>query len=248
MLLSIVMNAEESPRYNPEDLYPYLNRAYWDGHMIGDGEPAPEPDADTYVGPQFGYSRFAAKSLRAYLENGSRYFPLTRFSTGEVFNPNDWNPGTIVLFDRESLTAHSVPEGFDAAEYEGLPLPAKPTNLSPQIVRYGNYVKTSTIYKDEAAGLQYMRSLRWGVVMPPRDGRQGLHQIPSFGVLEGSQGRIVTAAFLTEEVPIRIGAVRPGNDFLRRTNALEVCSYGGTPESSKNWLAKLVSRLAVHGA
>ena len=214
--------------------------------MIGD-DAASESDADSYVGPQRG-SRFARKRLRSYLEEHGRYFPLVRYNTGEVFSPNDWDPGTIVLFDRESLTADAVPEGFDATEYEALPLPAKPTKLSPSFVRNVGYTSTSTIYRDAERGLRYMHSIRWGVVMPPRDGRQGLHQVPSFGVLEGRRGGISPIGFLTERVPIRIGAVRYEHESLQRTNALEICSYGGTRQPSEKWFARLAARLAVHNA
>lgn len=218
---------ESDPR-----LRPYLNPAYWDGHMIADGQPTPL-DPESFTGPAFGATaRFAKRALRDRLALMHTHLPVQVYRNGDTFDPEEWAIGTVALFDREVLRTRKG-RSFDPAAYTSLEVPARPTDLRLHL----RYDASGTVsYADDALDITYWRTMEWGVVSPTKEGRKAFQRVSTTMAGIVAPGRIAAGPFLPQTVPINVGATRHtiyGDDRLNRTNILHICMVGSGEEQKK---------------
>lgn len=89
----------------PQNITPYLNPNYWDGHVLGATEESPRLMGVHTLA--FSDSRFARAAIEANLQSNN-LSPLHTFNSGEVFDPTVYQPGTIVLFREEKLYGEPI--------------------------------------------------------------------------------------------------------------------------------------------
>jgi hypothetical protein len=93
---------------------PYLNPGYWDGQFIGDGEARPQPDSSR----DRAAASLAAGALHEYIARGASKVALRTFGAGDICNPDELEPGTILRAAAEKIERLSPSEtgkvfGFD---------------------------------------------------------------------------------------------------------------------------------------
>lgn len=201
------------------DIDPYLNPNYWGGHMLGDG--APTPDSDFWKPPLYSLPDSA---MREILRQGlalPQTEPQQTLQDGDVFDPEEWPSGTIVLLDRERLEGWRdnrrqrlpVVEGYEDHE-----LPDRPRDLHQNL---GILEHQGSVYaKRPGLRVLYMRAAHWGVVAATIDsGRKTLGTWSTNGVRRNEDGTIWAArTALPIALPLEIGATR---HFLKRSEQLE---------------------------
>jgi hypothetical protein len=211
--------------------------------MIGDGH---GPDQESWLAPRFGTANsFARRTLRERLEAMRAYFPLETFGTNAVFDPEDWDIGTVTLLDREVLRRHQHNPSLTLDNYASLAVPARPTDLHPNL---DPNLSGVVVYQDNELGITYRRVICWGVVAPTRQGRRTLEIIPAELVSKSPKGgKVSVNIFLPYAVPVTVGATRHEAEWrLERTNILQVHSTG-LPERQerKSWIRAFLGRFAT---
>ncbi len=137
---------EENPNsvktWSDEALKPYLNPEYWDGITIGQEQPWREigPTSSRRAG------RFALRQLTSYLGNHAERSVLASYDEGEEFNAFDYEPGTIMIYHKESLSAFGKVAGSAIEESRGLPLPTRPKSLGFSLPEEGRAEASETIH------------------------------------------------------------------------------------------------------
>ena len=218
--------------------------------MVGDNQPTP-PHPETFVGRPYTSesARFTKQSLRDSLEAMHTYFPVQTFNNRSEFNPDEWTPGTIVLYDREILRKPNADSYFDPDDYTSLELPAKPTDLHPNLDRDALGIIS---HKDTALDITYIRGIMWGVVGPTKSERHTFHRFPTSMTYRRSLGKVTVNSPPPQTVPIEIGRtvhkVLP-EDRLERTNILHVCLMGSAKREKQQFLARgFLGRFATDNA
>jgi len=225
-------------RPEDQDIQPYLNPTYWDGHTLGVGE---TQTSGSDVWPDQRFARQAISRVR------SSVVPLYTFTTGEVFDPVAYHPGTVVLFREEQLKGDPVLEDYSLEELSAQALPVRPTATSPS---FGEE-SPAIVAKDDKR--TYFSSVRWGVVPKENDGGY-LFSAPASGVFISGLGARAVTPFVDISAPITVGETRhqPASmpftpERLRRINILHLVSYG-SPERRRNRIFSRLPRIAPGGA
>lgn len=224
------------------ELTPYLNPAYWDGHMLGDGQTtAPHPDAYLVSAHNARLARFTRKALKEKLGAMHTYFPLQTFGTDELFDAEGFAPGTVTLFDTEVLWYKKAGDPPNLAQH-ATEIPERPTDLAPHLDAWGSaYV----CHGDAELGVKYSRSIRWGVIVQD-DERKGLFAISTTATSKLPSGRVVLDSLVPHPVPIEVGKTHHTKPTeLRRTNVLHICMSGGTNREQQSPLRALFGRFAI---
>jgi hypothetical protein len=224
------------------ELRPFLNPAYWDGHMIGDDQPTPH-DPDSFTAPWFGATaRFAKHTLRERLEVMHTYFPLHTYNTGSTFDPEEWGPGTVTLFDREVLRKTKPNAGFDPDEYSSGEVMARPTDLHPSL---DIEASGTEVHKDSNIGITYLRTINWGVVVATKKGRRGLQTTSTSLTFKNPAGRVGIGPMVPQAVPLEMGTTkhiigeRGREERLVRSNILHVCLIGSEQHQKRRSPARI---------
>ena len=230
---------------------PYLQRAYWGGSVIGEGAAG----ADYPIRSGEALAEFAITSLEFALAGGARGTPAATYQPGSTFVFEEHQPGTVIIFERESLMLEDrgVPHVNMTAIEEG-PLP-RPSRLARELRAKKHRDRLAfepDIFIGGGLGMVYEDQVLYGVVALNSRHEHRLVTIPSTGVVEsisksgsdwnnGKPGKIKvdTGGRLglgispkTEKTPITVGEARVhnGNSWrnkrLVRVNALQVIMMG----------------------
>lgn len=227
----------------PRDMELYLNRNYWDGHWPGEGDP------ETVAA----YSRVAGNNLQqTFVKDLERIVPavpqrpLAIYRPGDSFRLDEHPPGTVVIFERETLMRddESTPP-VNRAELPSQPLEHRPTaRLARQLLRQRQLSFTPHIVR--SGGWVYEDVARYGEVLLNSRHQPRLVTLPSSHVqkppkldatdwMEGKPGTVEVNGEIRprlETDPIEVGEVRVqhGKNWRRqrlsRVNVLKVVSYG----------------------
>ncbi len=226
-------------------LLPYLNPEYWDGHTLGQGDLTP---TGTMVVSQGREVKLAKNALIDYINRPGPRFPLETFTIGQTFEPNAYNPGTVVAFRHELLDCKGsviVPE---------LPvdLPSAPTNAF--LPQGKNFWGSRISIRDEEDVLWYRSTAMWGVVTQKRRSEDmRLTQIGPHSIFGTPPLTSIIGPLLSRNGPVVIGGIghrkRPGFERIERVRLLEVCANGRTQaEGSKSAIFSFFGRLATGGS
>lgn len=223
-----------------EALLPYLNPEYWDGHSLGYGDATGEwPDFRVF-GRDLRHSK---RALEERITRMSKAIPIETYHAGEVFDAEDYDNGTLVIYNEESLRGR--PENMDqsAGSLRGKPLPVRPTDTSPN---FGPESNINAVCSDDEE-IRYFATSRWGIVGRNKKGGKELHTISTGMVFRRDGERAVVTLSLTgRPTPIKVGETNhhmsAHSERLSRVNLLDVVAYGET-EKKKRSLGRLAARL-----
>jgi len=112
-------------RFGNTQLGPYAHPEYWDGQYFGQNNAARLP-ADS-LPPLLGTKHLVQQSLETYLDADGPRATLKRYAAGDVFDPGDYSPGTIVAMKRDHL---AVPAKRVIMDFDGVQ-PATPNTILP---------------------------------------------------------------------------------------------------------------------
>jgi hypothetical protein len=223
---------------SPEEMLPYLNPDYWGGHSIGYGELMGEqPRA-----PLFGAAQRDAKHALAervgYME---RVIPIETLHDGQVFNPDEYEQGTVVVVRNELLLGNPDKVDGDVESLKGEPIPARPMNTATEFTS-----ETSQSIRD--GSLFYWSTARWGIVGRDKLRRAMLYTVSVGNVTKFGGGRvIVTPGFEKTANPLKIGETKHyaknNEERLVRVNVLDIVAYGEA-EKKRERASQLSARLA----
>ena len=229
------------------ELGPMLNPAYWDGLMVGDGQPI-EHEPDVWQAPEArAVSRFARRALRSHLAVAPTYFPRQIYRKGQVFNPDHHAPGTLTLFDTEYLFQNYPSPSFNPSDFASLEVPVAPNTL-PETISSG--IEGRIYCRDKELHLLYVRSLHWGIVTPMKE-RNTLVSTYVKMISNDSEPEVadVSGPLHIHSVPLTIGKVhrRPlaERDRIERTNILHVCTAGLSKQDRLSRVRDFISRFAA---
>jgi hypothetical protein len=226
-----------------EDLQPYLQPDYWDGHWPNDGDLRQRE----YEGLTFRMSRFVRSSLQDYLQRAQSRYPIESFRQGDPFDPAAYEPGTVVAYGRESL---GVPAGQPLPHTLG-GLPLKQPGLRASNLDFAGETQFTIV-----GDVMYRRGPHWGVVARTRSGRACLAMPVNTLITDpGTPDARVRGPLVTEHTPFVVGDVshtqvrRTEIESIRRITNLEIVASGNlqhqrAPRTMFDWLG----RLAADGA
>jgi hypothetical protein len=215
-------------------LLPYLKPEYWDGHMLGDGDAI---DASHDVG----FSHKQARRAISDQFHSAAILTTETYRDGQVFNPDEYKPGAVVMYVSERLSGPAEPPRVDPQLLAATPLMDRPVSTSPS---YGSEVPGLSIVEGP---YRYRQNLRWGVVVT--DKKTGTHVVahtPASLVINSDKGLQAIMPFIGRRFDAAIGATghetgRPGYELLDRTNILHVLKYGIAERKRQFKLAELLA-------
>lgn len=191
------------------NLAPYVNPAYWDGYSHGYGVVESPTDVSTnYFGKLLAYLAIQDHviSKRGVLEG-------VTMQPGEVFDPNEHPHGTVALLQWEDLHAHGKVAPVSLEEFEGVPIPARPSlNEELSILDEQGLRHYSTA--------PFLAAVGAGKLIRPK---HTLYGVPVRAILphEGDHIHMATSLLALPQ-PITIGKTRHiENDLVSRIPALK---------------------------
>jgi len=167
-----------------------------------------------------------------------RVVPIETFEDGQVFDTQEYEPGTIIIYRDELLTGNPASVDIDVEALRGEPLPARPMDASPG-------AEARSIH-DAQDHVRYFTNVMWGVVATSKGG-EGLHIVPAGAIQRSAGGAQLRAPMLQRPQPsITIGKTEhyatKDSERVERINALDVLAYGETEQkrrSASGWAARL---------
>jgi hypothetical protein len=178
-----------------------------------------------------------------------RAVPLENYVDGQVFNANDYNPGTVVILREEILTGSPDRLDVDPKDLEGQPLPVRPFDVSPS---FGDTSTTETITD---GSITYFTAAWWGIVVASKKRPNTLHTASTGLTYRKPEGGVFIALpwLLETPTPIELGATKhyaeehTKTERLHRINVLDVVAYGDI-QRQENKLESLAAKFALgHG-
>lgn len=226
-----------------EQLNPYLNPDYWDGHSLGRGE---------VVGvlPKTPASVRTPRPIRHTFEEriGSmqRIVPIETLGSGETFDAIDYNKGTVVMFREEELRGDASQLDIDVEDLQGRQVHPRPTEFALALGRQAspsNFLRSNNI--------NYANRVYCGMVGEGKGDENIIYAASAFMIkqLGGGEVSTVGAVWSAYDTPIKVGdtvhARTKNSELLHRVNLLEVVAYGETErkrERAKGLLGRLSYR------
>jgi hypothetical protein len=212
-----------------EQLAPYLKPEYWDGHMVGDGDAALIPTLRFFRGAIDG-----ARVLRGRLNAHPHVFPLEKFGRGDTFDPDAYDPGTVVLFREEELFRRRGAPMVQTATALNDSLALRPVNIAP----FQDPDEGIRIVK--VHGVSYHSVAYWGVVASQGGNTNDLVKLPVPSAMKFPSGRVhlippvmARTDFRGEIGMTSHGVLANGTEILSRVNILDVTAYGRARKQHK---------------
>jgi hypothetical protein len=172
--------------------------------------------------------------------------PIETYKNGQVFDAEQQELGTVVLFRIESLFGHPDNLGVEVQSLAPQPLPARPMDVSPN---FGREASSGEVIS-EGGGVMYLSMAKWGIVGASKKRHKVLHTAGTGAVAKLGDGRVILPNLDTLETPIVIGETRHyiaekhGQERLERINVLDVVAYGETQRKKDTVVHHLAARLA----
>jgi hypothetical protein len=228
-----------------EEIVPYLNPTYWNGHSIGYGPDTQtsHPDLAPLKSP---ISRATKQNLKERIASMERVVPVETVTTGETFDPDNYNQSTLVMFRQEVLKSNPIEHSLDVKNLNQQKLPVPQTTFA---LGFGSRTNPSEFMVNDS--LTYANRIFCGVVdtkKHSKDTKHILHAAPARLIERIGGGKVLLsgALFRTYENPVRVGetihTTTKSAETLLRINLLEVISYGErevTREKVKGILGRL---------
>lgn len=219
-----------------------MNPQYWDGHTLGVGE-APPYEEEGFQSHRCSDSKFASSALEAVHTHA--IVPIKSLYTGDIFNPSEYQPGTVVLYRSEGIVGASVTDDMSVDELTTQAVLDRPTDTWPS---FGKLAPTIKIADPKRA---YISMPEWGVV-PPESDQQYLSACAATAVKSRDGYAVATASFVNEKAPFIIGEVNhwtldEKREYIRRVNVLHIVAYG-VAERQKRRVFSFGGRTAFNGA
>ena len=209
---------------------PYLNPAYWDDHRLGVGELAREPGKIESQRAML----FSVNAIKRACSNGLPTWPIKSYKEGQVFPLEEYEPGTMVVFNREKIGRdNNLNRPVDMSNYRDQDLPERPVNLELDLT--SQYLKKHGTWYLSGGELQYWDTVYIGVISKNILGRKILASIHGGSVIKERRDGRITVPLLDQvaEPVIEVGAVNhygkklgSTEECLTRVNALEVRALG----------------------
>jgi hypothetical protein len=231
-----------------DELMPYLNPEYWNGHTIGYGQPIEPWPSQPPLRP--GLSR-SKKAIHERLANMEKAIPIETYNDSQVFDVNNYDPGTIVILREEDLRGYPGQLNIDIDNLKQQSLPQRPFDVSPS---FGRASTTETISDGE---ITYFTAATWGIVVASRKDKKALHTVSTGLVdrLDSEKMLVAIPWLLATQTPIEIGETRhyagtrhAGTkntvEWLQRINILDVVAYGKTQRKG-NRIKSLAAKLSL---
>ena len=174
------------------DIINYLNPNYWDGHSLGAGSMTYSADKYSFWSTLKGFKAFRNDFNPEALE------PRKTFDEGNVFDPDEYDPGTFVYMGQEVLCGAAVIKDYEVAKVAELPLPEQPQTYIPEI---GGHM---TIAWDRKR--RYVNTGLWAVVL---EGRKSNYLISTLAptIVKVGEGARASHPFTRHGRPIEIGSI-----------------------------------------
>lgn len=228
----------------PEEVIaPYLNPAYWDGHMLGGYDPR-HAQHDTSVPPSSRRSLRVSRSiLGERLSSMARQVPIDTYNDADEFTPNDCPVGSVVALRIESLRGAPISDE-NRQQYECLELPARPLDTR---VDYDNpqTALDDIITQDRT----YISQIMLGIVAHNKEKGHSVHAVSASLVRQSGSSVIVCDRMLPRiNRRVVVGRVRhfrypEGIELLERYNVIDLLARD---QSGKRARTRLFSaRLAL---
>lgn len=215
------MSSSTTEASRPEIL-PYLNPAYWDGHMIG-YDCALNPIQTDYSPPA---NREARRVIREKLSLSVSTLALEQFKEGASFDPSVQPPGTLLLFREEWLFGTAPSEDMLHAALE-MDIPYRPLSAT---LRPIDNIALST------GDINYRSRLMFGVVTHHKK-RPGIVAIPVDSAMKPDGSYKHPASSFTYLANHTIGMTHhirnEKSDWMKRTNFLDILQYGKTKKAKQ---------------
>ncbi len=242
--------SHETYNQSPLDpnLKPLLNAAYWDGHMPGNIAACQQPTLPS--GNKIntsGCSKFAKAVLQQHLGSGKADFPFETIQRGTTFDPANYEIGTVLLLDREELSA-TRPVGDELQAFQQKAAQERPTDLAAYLAPNTH---GTTKYADNTLGLTYERQVRWGVVTPTKDGPNIIAHTGTHRTWRRAENSHVWVnPYWQYKRNIEVGTTHHQTwhapDTLLRTNIIRICAHGNmSRQEKKGWLPTFLGKFAL---
>lgn len=224
-------------------LQTYLNPDYWGGHSIGHGGPLKEwPEM-----PMFGRAlRHSVLALKGRIALMKKVVPIETYNDSQVFDVEQQELGTVVIFRVESLFGHPGKLEVDMESLEEQPLPVRPFDVSPS---FGQEASTGEVISDGSAAT-YLSIAKWGIVGTSKKRHKALYTAGTAAVSKREDGRVLLSNLDTLQAPVVIGETRHyiggkyGHEKLERINVLDVVACGEA-ERKKKGVTRFAAKLAL---
>lgn len=216
------------PEINPEVL-PYINPAYW-GVDIKEAQAEKLELPSTYS--IYKNSRFMRGAFSQYTTGRSKLSTIAEYRLGDIFDPDELEPGAIVVHSHEQLVVSKKRfKELDSQDWASTSIPTRPTSLHPNNITSPTY-EITTLFDREGQNdvISYYQGVEAGIVTPDY----------TFFTLRSE--RKIREDFLIERLtitpiptktPIEIGRVAcyesRGRKQLFRVNAMDLVRKGGLP-------------------
>ncbi len=220
----------------------YLSPNYWDGHTIGLGD-----DTGVAIGITQGAGEASRRLWRCIAPRiVGDPFSLQSFRQGAIFNPADFEVGTIVSQKGEMIAANRG-VSVDIDSLEGIP----PPPLNALVHRsYKSANGRSMVLTSKDKGLKYQADTFWGVVVDTSDNERGLAYVDDKSVRNLLGGLICKTGMITAQTsPITMGKVehRHANgklikECVWRIQSADIVAYGGNVQTQENYFATIIGR------
>lgn len=211
-------------------IYPRLNPAYWDDHLLGAGETERKPGKIESHRAML----FSVNAIKKACSTGLPTWPIKSYEDGQVFPLEEYAPGTMVVFNRERIARdNNSNRPADMNDYRGQALPEHPVNLELDLAN--QYLKRYGVRHLAGGELVYSDAVCIGVVSKNILGRKILAGIHGGSVVKDRRTGRINVPLLDQvaEPVIKVGKVNhygkklgSTEECLTRVNALEVRALG----------------------
>lgn len=245
-------------KYDSDEVLAFhRNPAYWDGYVLGETGPDAIPSTESrripHILNDFSNNCRARQALHGHLETARIYYPDQTIHSGEIFDPNGFDPLTIIAMTKESIQVlKNAKRPLKQCSYpDDLPRDMPP-HVTPNLGR-----RSALASHIATPSFRYILSGEWGVVTQGKHGHQITNISDQFVSYEGKAR--VAPLFFSHDTPrvIPVGKVlgelyrcshpepdepRPSVDFFMRYNQIDILgvSSSGYKKKTRSFLSRLV--------
>lgn len=221
------------------EIAPYLEAEYWGGKMIGEERLLSLPVLERKPLGQLAMAARGIKlsPLERVASGGATLKAKSIYQTGEIFSPDDHEPGLIVSYRKEVLVKdpETLDEDVDPSDEIALPFGLK-FSTAPSIPDYNH-----SIQRLAEPPFTYYLGERLGLIIPASDKNHPnelIYLSGLSGIMRGDGRGLGLPRVNVEETPFSVGQARRyttkrGAELLIRVNALEVYGIVDKPKRKR---------------
>jgi len=221
----------------------FAHPEHWGGETLGVRNPDSTFEGNPGLGSYLalGTRNFVKNTLEDYINSDGPRYCVQRFVDGDVFDADEFAPGTVIAAKQEALAGRSKGLSLD---FEGVtPAPVDASlpagkDFSSQLEILSERIGTQSLQMF----VNYTSRPEWGVVVRTMARRNGVvlanRRKSDFSLPDA---RIGKPAILPGNRQLTIGGVKSstvlGLEVVSRTNLLEVCQHGTPAKARKSFFA-----------